>query len=68
MANYRVKFNVHYVGGTTDSFEDVITEQMYHSYSDGSQGSSRMADLAMQHDNKGRKINYVTMQLIEIRR
>ena len=66
MANYRVKFHVHYVGGTTDDFEEVITEQKYHWYSDGSQGSSRMAELAMQHDYKGRKINYVTMQLIEI--
>lgn len=66
MRNYHVKFRVHYVGGTADEFDAVISEERYHWYSDGSQGSSRMATLAAQHDYKGRKVNYVTMSVIKI--
>lgn len=66
MRNYHVKFRVHYVGGTTDEFDEVISEEKYHWYSDGSQGSSRMVTLAAQHDYKGRKVNYVTMSVIKI--
>lgn len=43
MSNYHVKFRVHYVGGTTDEFDEVISEEKYHWYSNGSQGSSRLA-------------------------
>lgn len=61
-----MKFRVHYVGGTTDEFDEVISEQKYHWYSVGSQGSSRLAAMAEQCDYKGRKVNYVTMALIKI--
>ena len=61
-----MKFRVHYVGGTTDEFDEVISEQKYHWYSVGSQGSSRLAAMAEQRDYKGRKVNYVTMALIKI--
>lgn len=66
MSNYHVKFRVHYVGGTAEEFDGVICEQKYHWYSDGSQGSSRLAAMAEQRDYKGRKVNYVTMALIKI--
>ena len=57
MRNYHVKFRVHYVGGTTDEFDDVIGEDKYHWYSDGSQGSCRLAALAAQHDYKNADID-----------
>jgi hypothetical protein len=66
MANYRIKFRIHYVGGTTDEFTEVIPESKYHWYCDGGQGSTRLREMAEGRDYKGRKVNYVTMQNLEI--
>ena len=66
MATYHVKFRIWYVGGETDEFEDSISEEKFHWYSDGGQGGGRMNRMAEQRDYKGRKVNMVTMAVLQI--
>ena len=66
MRLYHVKFRVRYVGGETDEWNDAITEQEYHWYSDGGQCANRMNALAESRDYKGRKAACVTMALQKI--
>ena len=66
MATYHVKFRVWYAGGETDEFEDLITEEKFHWYSDGGKGGTRLNQMAEERDFKGRKVNMVTMATIKI--
>ena len=64
MAIYQVKFRVSYAGGESDEFEEVISQEKYSYYSDGGQGGGRLIRMAEERDYKGRKVNYVTMSVI----
>ncbi|MBR6284868.1 MAG: hypothetical protein IKR25_11340 [Muribaculaceae bacterium] len=66
MADYRVKYHVNYVGGTTDDFTEVIPQSKYSWYCDGAQGGTRLRQMAEARDFKGRKVHCVTMALQEI--
>ena len=66
MVTYQVKFRVSYAGGKSEEFEDVISQEKYSYYSDGGQGGGRLNRMAEERDYKGRKVNMVTMTVLNI--
>ena len=67
MATYQIKFRVSYEGGESEEFEDVISQGKYSYYSDGGQGGGRLNRMAEERDNKGRKVNMVTMTVKNVK-
>ncbi len=63
MITYDVQFNVSYVGGESEQFEDTISQEKFSYYSDGGQGGNRLKHMAEERDIKGRRVNYVTMSV-----
>ena len=63
MATYRVKFRVKYAGGTTDEWNEALSQEKYNWYCDGGQGYNRMKVMAEQRDYQGRKVDSITMGL-----
>ena len=66
MATYQIKFRVSYEGGESEEFEEVISQEKYSYYSDGGQGGGRLNRMAEELDFKGRRVNMVTMAVMNI--
>ena len=66
MATYQVKFRVSYAGGESEEFEEVISQEKYSYYSDGGQGGGCLNRMAEERDFKGRRVNMVTMAVMNI--
>ena len=66
MAKYHVRYHVSYNGGSSEDFEEVISEEKYHWYCDGGYGNNRLREMAEKRDYKGRKVLSVNMNTLRI--
>lgn len=64
MATYFVKYHVLYNGGSTEDFEEAISQEKYQWYCDGGSGCTRLREMAERRDYKGRKVVSVQMQTL----